>query len=75
MKLIRLDYTGIASVLSTGCSSIFYYSYFCDEIYFYFYITTTMVLGTVVLIVSLCDFIHTYAYHKIRTGMYGVYKI
>lgn len=74
MKLIRLDYTGIAIVLSTGCSSIFYYSYFCDFWLFYIYISLTLLIGSIVLIVSLLDFIHTYEYRKIRAGMYGVIK-
>ncbi|KRX02318.1 hypothetical protein PPERSA_09935 [Pseudocohnilembus persalinus] len=75
MKLIRLDYAGIAILLSTGCSGIYYYAFFCEPFYFYLYIILALVLGLLVLVISMFDFIHQYKNHKLRTSMYGLFGL
>lgn len=68
---LRLDYAGISILITGSCFPPLVYGFYCQPIYYQMYLSFVSVASLIVFFVSLCDFIHSEPYRKMKDLMYG----
>jgi adiponectin receptor len=73
--LLRIDYAGICFLIAGSSLPPYYYGFYCQPVYAWLYGGINCVMGSVVFIVSMCDFIHTVEYRPLKGRMYAALGI
>ncbi|KAI3665643.1 hypothetical protein L6452_44272 [Arctium lappa] len=68
--MLRLDYAGIAALISTSFYPPVYYSFMCHPFFCNLYLGFITVLGITTILVSLLPVFDQPAYRNIRTGLF-----
>jgi len=68
---LRLDYAGISILITGSCFPPLVYGFYCQPLYYQMYLSFISVASLIVFFVSLCDFIHSEPYRKMKDLMYG----
>ena len=70
--LLRLDYAGV-TILTSGCSfPPYYYGFYCKLHFGLIYISILTTISLVAFILSMQDFLHTKAYFRLKSFIYGL---
>ncbi|XP_002960615.2 heptahelical transmembrane protein 4 [Selaginella moellendorffii] len=68
--LLRLDYAGIASLISTSFYPPVYYSFMCSPLWRNLYLAVITLLGVLAILVSLLPVFQTAAYRPVRAALF-----
>lgn len=69
--LLRLDYAGVCFLIVGTTFPIYWYGFHCNKVWGWYWLIQLVIISTIVFFVSLCDFIHTEKYLKLKSIMYG----
>jgi len=68
--MVRLDYSGVALLISGSYFPWLYYSFYCSSNWQIFYLTTVVILGFITFCISLFEFFSDPRFNEVRVAVF-----